>query len=283
MGEAVITVPELAAEALGSFLADQITRRFGSTDAALTELIPSAARLALECIGNSDALYHNVEHTMLVTLAGYDIMRGRALLIPTDATDFAHLIFACLFHDIGYVRGILEGDGPDGYVIDAKGGKTKLPRGASDAALIAYHVDRSKLFVMDRLATSKFVDAARIARAIEFTRFPPQELDDKHKEEGMLVRAADLIGQLADVNYLRKIPALFSEFEETGANQKLGYRSSADLRAKYPEFFWTVVSPYIGDALRYLSLTQEGKLWISNLYSHVFSQEHRHRLLDMES
>ena len=74
----MITVPELTAEALGSLLADQLTRRFGSTDAALTELIPSAARLALECIGNSDALYHNVEHTMLVTLAGYDIMRGRA-------------------------------------------------------------------------------------------------------------------------------------------------------------------------------------------------------------
>jgi hypothetical protein len=53
------------------------------THADLTELIPSAARLALECIGNSDALYHNVEHTMLVTLAGYDIMKGRALLKPT--------------------------------------------------------------------------------------------------------------------------------------------------------------------------------------------------------
>jgi hypothetical protein len=92
----VITVPELAAEALGSFLADHITRRFGSTDAPLTELIPSAARLALECIGNSDALYHNVEHAMLVTLAGYDIVRGRALLIPTDASDFAHLIFASM-------------------------------------------------------------------------------------------------------------------------------------------------------------------------------------------
>ena len=110
-GGAVITVPELAAEALGSFLADQITRRFRSTDEPLTELIPSAARLALECIGNSDALYHNVEHTMLVTLAGYDIMRGRALLKPTDASDVAHLIFACLFHDIGYVRGIVRSAG----------------------------------------------------------------------------------------------------------------------------------------------------------------------------
>jgi hypothetical protein len=271
--EDVITVPKLAAEALGSFLADEITRHFGSTDAGLTELIPMAARLALESIGNSDALYHNVEHTMLVTLAGYDIMRGRALLIPTDATDFAHLIFACLFHDIGYVRGILEGDGPDGYVIDAKGGKTKLPRGASDAALIACHVDRSKLFVMNRLAESKLVDAARIARAIEFTRFPPQELDDKHKEEGLLVRAADLIGQLGDPHYLRKANALFYEFEEVGMNRQLGYASAADLTELYPQFYWKCISPHVQTAIQYLNATSSGRQWVANLYSNVFRAE----------
>ena len=88
----MITVPELAAKALSSFLAKEMSGRFGSTHADLTELIPSAARLALDCIGNSDALYHNVEHTMLVTLAGYDIMKGRALLKTTDAGDFAHVI-----------------------------------------------------------------------------------------------------------------------------------------------------------------------------------------------
>ena len=60
----MITVPELAAEALGSFLTEHMKRRFGSTDAELIEVIPTAARLALDCIGNSDALYHNVEHTM---------------------------------------------------------------------------------------------------------------------------------------------------------------------------------------------------------------------------
>ena len=46
----------------------------------LAEIIPFAAQLSLECLGNSDALYHNVEHTMLVTLAGHDIFRGRALV-----------------------------------------------------------------------------------------------------------------------------------------------------------------------------------------------------------
>jgi hypothetical protein len=269
----VITVPELAAEALGSFLADQITRRFGSSDAALTEIIPSAARLALECIGNSDALYHNVEHTMLVTLAGYDIMRGRLLLLPTEASDFAHVIFACLFHDIGYVRGILKGDGPEGYVVDGKGSKTKLPRGASDAALLPYHVDRSKLFVMDRLAHHKLIDAARIARAIEFTRFPPVEADDQDKEEGLLLRAADLIGQLGDPHHLRKTNALYYEFEEVAMNRQLGYTSPADLTDSYPQFFWSSISPHIQTAIRYLNVTSRGRQWIAGLYSNVFCAE----------
>src|ERR1700751_4016489 len=167
----MMTVPELAAEALGEFLGSYMRRRFGSSQAHLAEMVPSIARLSIECIGNSDALYHNVEHTMLVTLVGYDIMKGRSMLNPTYPSDYAHLLVACMLHDIGYVRGILNGDGNDGYVIDAKGNKAKLPRGSSDAALLPYHVDRSKLFVMDRIAKVEVLDAERIARAIEFTRF----------------------------------------------------------------------------------------------------------------
>jgi hypothetical protein len=270
----LITVPELAAEALGSYLAEHLNRSFGSTEASLTELIPSAARLALDCIGNSDALYHNVEHTMLVTLVGYDIMKGRALLIPTLPSDFAHVIAACLFHDIGYVRGILQGDGPDGYVVNAKGDKTKLPHGSSDAALLPYHVDRSKIYVMDRMGMSKLLDAARIARAIEYTRFPSSfQPDDKDGGEGLLVRAADLIGQLGDPHYLRKANALYHEFEEVGMNKQLGYASPADLTALYPQFYWNSVSSHIQTAIRYLNVTSSGRQWIANLYSNVFRAE----------
>src|SRR5215831_5561702 len=60
-GALMITVPELASEALGSYLSTHLGRRFRSTEAHLTELIPSVARLSLECIGNSDALYHNFD------------------------------------------------------------------------------------------------------------------------------------------------------------------------------------------------------------------------------
>ncbi len=270
----MITVPELAAEALGSFLAEHMSRRFASTHADLTELIPSVARISLECIGNSDALYHNVEHTMLVTLVGYDIMKGRALLTPTYPSDYAHLLVACLLHDIGYVRGILNGDGADGYIIDAKGNKTKLPRGSSDAALLPYHVDRSKLFVMDRISKIELLDAERIARAIEFTRFPsPQMTEDASNEEGMLVRAADLIGQLGDPHYLRKANALYYEFEEVGMNKQLGYTSPADLTDLYPQFYWNSVSSHVQTAIRYLNVTSSGRQWIANLYSNIFRAE----------
>ncbi|MFZ3358725.1 MAG: HD domain-containing protein [Xanthobacteraceae bacterium] len=270
----MITVPELAAEALGAYLGDHLSRRFASTHADLTELIPSVARLSLECIGNSDALYHNVEHTMLVTLVGYEIMKGRSLLTPTYPSDYAHLLVACLLHDIGYVRGILKGDGPDGYVIDAKGNKAKLPRGSSDAALLPYHVDRSKLFAKDRLTNIELLDADRIASAIEFTRFPStQASGDADNEEGLLVRAADLIGQLGDPHYLRKANALYYEFEEVGMNRQLGYTSPADLTDLYPQFYWNSVSSHIQIAIRYLNVTSSGRQWIANLYSNVFRAE----------
>ena len=93
----MITVPGLAAEAWGSFLTTHMSRRFGSTRANLIGDLQSAARLAIECIGNSDALYHNVEHTMLVTLVGYDVMKGRSVIKSTSASDYTHLLVACLF------------------------------------------------------------------------------------------------------------------------------------------------------------------------------------------
>jgi hypothetical protein len=270
----LITISELAAEAVGSYLAEHIGGRFGSTEARLTDLISSAARLALDCIGNSDALYHNVEHTMLVTLVGHDIMKGRALLVPTSASDFAHVIVACLFHDIGYVRGILRGDGPEGYIINGTGDKTKLPRGSSDAALLPHHVDRSKLFVMDRVGDSNILDAVRIARGIEHTRFPPSFVPDENdNEEGLLMRAADFIGQLGDPHYLRKANALYHEFEEVGMNRQLGYTSPADLTDQYPQFYWNTISPHIQMAIRYLNVTSSGRQWIANLYSNVFRAE----------
>jgi len=279
----MITLPALAAEALGSFLASDIKDRFGSSHARLAELIPFAARLALECIGNSDALYHNVEHTMLVTLVGHDIFKGRALSQRSTPTDYANFIVACLTHDIGYVRGVVKGDKDDGYVVDGGGRKISLPRGSSDAALAPYHVERSKLFVLDRFAVVEEVDSVRLARAIELTRFPYVSPTDAEGEQGIdelgsLLRAADLIGQLGDPHYLRKANALYYEFEEIGLNRQLGYESPADIVDKYPQFYWNNISPHIQAAIDYLNVTSSGRWWIAGLYSNVFRAERELRL-----
>jgi len=271
----MITVPELAADALGTFLASYMHRRYGASETRLVELVPSIARIAMECIGNSDALYHNVEHTMLVTLAGHDILRGRALHAHMPPEDYAHLILACVTHDIGYVRGIFLQDDENGFLVDAHGHKVKLPRGSSDAALLPYHVDRSKLYIMERLQGVEQLDAGRIARAVEGSRFPssmPAEVE-RIDEEASLLRAADLIGQLGDPHYIRKANALYNEFEEAGLNRQLGYESPADIVHKYPQFYWNSVAPYIQSAIRYLNVTANGRQWIANLYSNVFRAE----------
>jgi hypothetical protein len=268
----MMTLPELAAEALEKFLAAYL-RRFGSSQGHYyVEAVPGAARLALECIGNSDALYHNVEHTMLVTLAGHDILRGRALHTHMTASDYAHVIMACLAHDIGYVRGVLKDDDEDGFVVDATGRKVVLPRGSSDAALMSYHVERSKLYVLERVEGNPLIDKDRIVEAIEGTRFPPME-GQQYSEEASIVRAADLIGQLGDPNYIRKANALFCEFEEVGMNRQLGYDSPADIFERYPQFYWNSVAPHIQTEIRYLNMTSSGRQWIANLYSNVFRAE----------
>ena len=68
-----------------------------------------------------NVLYHNVEHTFLVILVGRDILHGRILTECLEPDDYSHLIVACLLHNIGYIRGILKGDGMGWFVVDGSG------------------------------------------------------------------------------------------------------------------------------------------------------------------
>ena len=275
------TVTTLAANKLGKFLTKDFRQIFGPTHDDVGQRLGSLARSTIECLGRSDALYHNFEHTLLVTLVGRDILQGLALSKRIEPADYSHLIVACLLHDIGYMRGVLSGDTETEFVVDGNGKKVTLPRGASDAALTPYHVDRSKLFAFERLGNSPTIDAARIAEAIEFTRFPAR-VDRNSADQSMeprLVQAADLIGQLGDPMYSRKANALYCEFEEIGMNRQLGYSSPADIIDKYPAFYWNSVSMHLDEGTKYLNMTVSGRQWIANLHHHVLCAEHAQRLM----
>ena len=269
----------LLADALGRNLAETYRRIYGDQEPHIASGLDEAARLVIERIASSDALYHDCQHTALVTLCVQDILRGRRLEQTMTPSDWGHIILSALAHDIGYVRGICAGDTAADFVIDTAGNTVTPPRGASDAFLMPYHVERGKIFVRERFARIPFLDEERIADIIELTRFPVPD-DENHAAtdtEAGLVRAGDLIGQLGDPLYLRKLNALYREFVENGIHEKLGYTSPADMADHYPQFYWSKVERYIGDALRYLEMTMEGKQWIATLYSHIFAIEHNRR------
>ncbi len=259
-------------------------RTYGGLNPDYEDIIAWAGSMALENIANSDALYHNVEHTILVTLVGQEILRGKQIREGGVSTeDWLHFIISLVCHDIGYVKGVcrMDCDREHLYATGKGDEMVELSPGASDASLTPYHVDRGKLFIEERFGKNRIIDAEILKRNVELTRFPvPKEEDHQDtKHFPGLVRAADLIGQLSDPRYLKKIGALFYEFEETGQNKYLNYRHPDDLKRNYPKFYWNVVHPYIQDGLRYLSLTQEGKQIIANLYSNVFMVENEHSVV----
>jgi hypothetical protein len=243
-------------------------------------IIEWTGRLALENIANSDSLYHNVEHTIMVAMVGQAILKGKHLseggVTPQDWMQYT---MALLCHDIGYVKGVCRADQFGIYATGIGSETVEIPETGTNAALTPYHVDRSKLFIKERFGGKTlvdFVDPDLIASYIEMTRFPVPEGPEYQDTSsfGGLLRAADFVGQIGDPNYLRKIPALFYEFEETGENERAGYKNPGHMRDNFVKFYFNQVAPYIQDAIQFLNVTQEGKLWVASLYSHVHKIEH---------
>lgn len=247
---------------------------YGNLNSEYPHLISSVANLVLAKIATSDAPYHDVEHTMLVTIAGQEILRGKQLTEGNvSSTDWVHFIIGLLCHDIGYVRGVCSEDchHQQLYATGINHQTIVLPAGATDASLTPYHVDRSQKFLEEVFGDNPLIDIETIKRQIELTRFPVPP-GSKHQDTinyPGLTRAADLIGQLADPQYLQKMENLFLEFEETGVNKNLGYRHPQELRAAYPNFFWKVAYPYICDSLCYLAVTPTGQKIIKHLFDNV--------------
>ena len=275
----MINIQKILHERFIEELVKSYERNYGELAPEYKSVIAWCGNLALENIAISDMLYHNMDHTIMVVMAGQEILRGKHLKEGgVSPTDWLHYILSLLFHDIGYVKGICRKDevGKFKYMTGVDNEIVELSQGSTDASLAPYHVDRSKQFVHERFDGHKIIDADKLASFIEMTRFPvPQdEFHQDTKELPGLTRAADFIGQLGDPNYMRKIPALLYEFFEIGAHEKIGYKDPGDMRRNYSKFFWGSVSPFIQHALGYLWVTQEGKLWISSLHAHVFAAEH---------
>jgi hypothetical protein len=260
---------------IDAFVAHTVTQfreAFPTREPRQDQILEQAARTALENLLSCDCPYHDLQHTILVTDVGQTILRGRQIARgDVTADDWLHAVVSMLFHDIGYLRGLLKDDTEDEFLIDEAGTTVTAPQGATDAYLTPYHVNRGCLYVRDWFASTDLVDVERISAYIEMTRFPVPEGEPYQQLEGFgaLVRSADLIGQMADPQYLQKLTRLYAEFLETGDAARLGFASVGELRDGFPEFYYENVHPYINEAQLFLGKTQEGQQWLANLYHHI--------------
>lgn len=232
------------------------------------------AQTLLQKILESDTPFHNWEHTILVTLTGQAILQGKQIEEGNvSSQDWLHLIFSLLCHDIGYVKGICQQDKPESYIYATgkENSRILLSSYSTGASLNPYHVDRGKLFVEDYFQHYKCIDINTVQQHIERTRFPAPVSDNYSQTTDYpgLARAADLIGQLSDPQYLSKLPALFSEFTEAGINQILGYYHYQELRQNLPQYYQKLILRHIQPALHYLELTTVGQKILKHLHDNL--------------
>ena len=189
-----------------------------------------------------DIKYHDSQHVLDVTLAMARLIDGYDCNRP-DADRLGECLavagIACaLFHDAGYIR------------------RKRDTRHKNGAAYTRVHVSRSARFLKAYLPTVGLDEIAPLcARLVHFTGYEmdPAELkvdSDQERILGHLLGTADLIAQMADIDYPRKCrDHLYEEFEIGGMagdgahseHNGVIYRSPEQLLAATPNFIRSAI------------------------------------------
>ena len=186
-----------------------------------------------------DTAYHNVQHTMDVTLAmarlvdGYERARTGGMA-PFSAELFQLGVITALFHDMGYVR------------------ETQDTKARNGAEYTLTHVSRGARFLRGYLPTLGLGHMGDVAaKLIHFTGYeiPVAQIDvpdGKYRVLGNLLGSADIIAQMSDRCYLEKCrDRLYPEFLAAGiarrrdaeGREQVLYSSGDDLVIKTPLFY----------------------------------------------
>jgi hypothetical protein len=267
---------DIVIEGFVDHLQEEYWRTFPGGAPEHCHAIARAARVALGHIARSNALYHDLGHTILVTQIGQNLLQGRILRsYDVSSADWMHFVVSTLCFAVGFVRDVCPGDDGKGKcVIDADGGAVTMPRGATDGWLWPYFTDRSKLFVAHHFRNDTLVDWRTLATNIEYSRFPP--LPDRNRETTSypgLLRAAHLIGSIADPDFDLKTKPLLVELEESGMTKLLGYSDIAAFRTGFQDLFWLSMYPLVADGLKLLDLTGEGREFVAHLHAQLLIEK----------
>ncbi|MCJ7558834.1 MAG: hypothetical protein MUP90_18240 [Gammaproteobacteria bacterium] len=189
-----------------------------------------------------DTVYHDIQHTMDITLATARLIGGYERSVPLrDQIGPRRAIITlvtALFHDSGYIRLKTE---------------TQVDNGAE---LTALHVGRGASFLREYLPSLGLGDYAEVAaRMVHYSGYemPPEHIhlkDPKDRLAGFMLGTSDLMAQMADRCYLEKCrDRLYPEFVLAGiavskdwrGKATVAYSSGDDLVQKTRHFYYKQV------------------------------------------
>ncbi len=190
-----------------------------------------------------DINYHNHQHVLDVTLAMARLLDGheRVHAAGEEALGGEMVlrgIAAALFHDAGYIRRLAD------------------TRHDNGAAYTHIHVPRSARFMADYFPG---VGLARVVptctRIVHFTSYllDPAEIEVENAAErrlGELLGSADLIAQMADVEYVDKLRTdLYAEFEAGGMAGEGAFRTHTGTIYRSPEHLLELTPGFIRNSI----------------------------------
>ncbi|MDI6854656.1 MAG: hypothetical protein QME75_13750 [Deltaproteobacteria bacterium] len=185
--------------------------------------------------------YHDLSHTEDCLLQMVRLMHGARINgIPFSERAITLGIVAALMHDSGYIQ-------------------TKKDKRGTGAKYSLLHIERSIDFMKGYFARRNYPeDDFHFCEAclqctglnVRIDKIHFQSLENEIM--GKILGTADLLGQMANLNYLEKLPALYQEFKE---GQVPGYRDEFELLQKTPDFWEftkTRLAKDLGDMRRFL-------------------------------
>jgi hypothetical protein len=167
--------------------------------------------------------YHDLRHTTDIFIASARLLHGAHIHGIHLSQESVMLALACaMLHDAGYIQT------DDDY--DGTGAKYTL-----------VHVERSIEFVKDYFSKigcpedygrkcSSIIQCTNLSVNIADIAFESEQI----RMAALIIGTADLIGQMADRNYIEKLLFLFCEFEEGAVK---GFTSEIDLLRKTIGFY----------------------------------------------
>lgn len=187
----------------------------------------------------SDMAYHDLEHTLQVTLCWarmFQSLKEHKPEYPVVYADFLLGIAACLLHDTGYLK---ETDDPTG----------------TGAKYVLIHEHRSCTISRRFLMRLEWPDSAiSVVQRLIASTGPRAVIDGipyispTEKVLAQMLATADFLAQMADPAYLDKLPSLFKEFEEFDrlrglSNTERPFPNLDTLVSSTPQFWYQFVLP----------------------------------------